>query len=89
LCLQELNNLRLWQEKFGFKKLGARSLKALQSSVPALNFYEESTLLVKPLKHHGSRKQQRSNGGKGSVEQPQQQQQQQQWPDLPVEPLKA
>jgi hypothetical protein len=62
LCtyLQESRNLLVWQEKFGFKKLNSKALKALQSSVPALNYYEDSTLLAKPLKK-GSSKQQRSH----------------------------
>lgn len=74
-CLQEPRNLTLWQQKFGFKKLDARALKALQSSVPALNYYEESTLLSKTLRRAGSssssgKKQRRSAGSKEQAQEP-------------------
>lgn len=85
----EPRNLTLWQQKFGFKKLDARALKALQSSVPALNYYEESTLLSKTLKHAGgssSKKQRR--GGKEQVQVQAQEPAAQTGASLPVEPLR-
>jgi hypothetical protein len=87
LPLQEPRNLTLWQQKFGFKKLDARALKALQSSVPALNYYEESTLLSKTLKHAGgsSKKQRRSGSSK---EQEQEVPAAQPGASLPVESLR-
>lgn len=87
-CLQEPRNLTLWQQKFGFKKLDARALKALQSSVPALNYYEESTLLSKTLKRAGgsssSGKKQRRSASKEAAQEPAAT-----VASLPVEPLKA
>lgn len=41
--------MALWRNKFGFKPISSKDLKQLQVSVPALNFYEEATLLAKPL----------------------------------------
>lgn len=69
LCVQEPRNVQLWQQKFGFKKMDARALKALKSSVPALNFYEESTLLSKPLakQQKSSSKQQQHKAGRGEA----------------------
>ena len=75
--LQEPHTVQVWQQKFGFKKLSPRALKSLQSAVPALNFYEESTLLSKPLakkRQAASKKQHKS-------------QKEQQKPALVVEPL--
>lgn len=97
LCiyLQESRNLLVWQEKFGFKKLNSKALKALQSSVTALNYYEDSTLLAKPLKK-GSSKQQGSHEGGEALIQGQQQQdgstqqpQETQGSSLAVGPLKV
>jgi len=67
--VQEPRNVQLWQQKFGFKKVDARALKALMSSVPALNFYEESTLLSKPLakQQKSSSKPKQQRAGKGEA----------------------
>lgn len=97
LSVQEPRNLLVWQEKFGFKKLNSKALKALQSSVPALNYYEDSTLLAKPLKKGSSSKQQprSQKGEEASAEgvQPQgsgdAQQSQAAGTSLAVEPLKV
>jgi hypothetical protein len=88
--VQDPHNIQLWQQKFGFKKLDGRGLKALQSSVPALNFYEESTMLSKPLKQpRSSSKKQPSNGADKHSAQAQGKEQQLRESGLTVEPLKA
>lgn len=77
LAQQEPRNVQLWQSKFGFKPLSAGDLKALTSSVPPLNFYEDATLLSKPLaktrqaaKQPGSDKQQQASKASKAEEQP-------------------
>eukprot|EP00775_Hariotina_reticulata_P010419 gene10419-10577_t len=40
---------KLWQSKFGFKRLTKKQLTQLQASVPPLNYYEDSLLLTKQL----------------------------------------
>lgn len=77
--VQEPGNLAVWRKKFGFQKLDARALKSLQSSVPALNYYEDATLLAKPLKK-GRAAKAASGGGGGKLDEA---------ASLPVQPLEA
>jgi hypothetical protein len=85
----------VWQQKFGFKALDGRALKSLQSAVPALSYYEESTFLSKPLKHKrnssSSSSQKQGKAAKGDAKQADQQQDEGQpkSAELPVQPLEA
>jgi hypothetical protein len=94
-CVQDAQNLQVWQQKFGFKALDGRALKSLQSAVPALSFYEESTFLSKPLKHRrsssGSCSKKQAKAAQSDPKQVDQQQGegQEKIAELLVEPLKA
>jgi hypothetical protein len=48
-CVQEPENIRTWQQEFGFKQLKQQQLRQLMADVPPLNYYEESVLLSKRL----------------------------------------
>lgn len=89
--LQEPLNIRVFSDKFGFKRLSPKALQTLKTSVPALNYYEESTLLAKQLDKRqrlaGSKKQQQqqkqAEAGKGGKPQ------QDAAGSLPVQPLEG
>jgi hypothetical protein len=49
LVVQEPDNIRAWQQKFGFKQVKQQQLRQLMADVPPLNYYEESVLLSKKL----------------------------------------
>jgi hypothetical protein len=49
LVMQEPDNIRAWQHKFGFKQVKQNQLRQLMADVPPLNYYKESVLLSKKL----------------------------------------
>lgn len=62
-CVQDPQNTILWQQKFGYKKLDAKGVNALQKSIPALHFYEDSTLLAKTLKQQSNKGKKQTSSG--------------------------
>eukprot|EP00878_Enallax_costatus_P029767 GHUV01032317.1.p2 GENE.GHUV01032317.1~~GHUV01032317.1.p2 ORF type:complete len:120 (+),score=60.55 GHUV01032317.1:396-755(+) len=63
----EQHTINLWQQKFGFKRISPKQLKHLQSSLPAISYYQESMLLSKAL----PAKQQQSTTQQGAAQHPQ------------------